>query len=72
MFASKGWKDLIEDLQRLEASIADTRSIKDEADLYRRQGALEMLDYFKGLEQLSEQSYETLKEEKKETQGVLH
>jgi hypothetical protein len=44
LFASKGWKQFIEDIEGNRTLMSDITSIKDANDLYYRKGCLDILD----------------------------
>jgi hypothetical protein len=44
LFASKGWKQFIEDIEGNRTLMSDITSIKDANDLYYRKGSLDILD----------------------------
>lgn len=62
MFSTKGWKDLIEDVESLKKPIEDIRTVKTGDMLHYRKGQLDMLDWFLGLKEISEKAYQDLKE----------
>lgn len=62
MFASKGWKDLMEDLESRIEAIESIRGIKNSDELFKRQGELDCLEWLTSLEELSNDVYNELKE----------
>lgn len=62
MFSTKGWQDLVEDIQELKKPIADIRTIKTDESLHFRRGQLDIIDWFLGLKEISEKSYQELKD----------
>lgn len=64
MFASQGWKDLIEDIDSRIESISSIKAVKDIEQLRQRQGELDTLDWLKSLPSLSREVYEQLMESK--------
>lgn len=62
MFASQGWKDLIEDIDERIAAISSIMAVRDIEQLRQRQGELETLEWLKSLPQLSRDVYEELME----------
>ena len=63
MFATKGWKDFIEDIQvRIEA-IQTIKGVKDLETLFVRQGELDTLEWIKSLPEISTETFEKLKDE---------
>lgn len=61
MFASKGWKDLMEDMKERILAIESIRGVKDSDELFKKQGELECLDWLTSLEELSKDVYNDLK-----------
>lgn len=62
MFASQGWKDLIEDIDERIGSISSIKTVKDIEQLRVRQGELETLEWLKSLPELSNEVYKQLSE----------
>lgn len=62
MFASQGWRDLLEDIDERIAAISSIMAVKDIEQLRTRQGELETLEWLKSLPQLSRDVYEELME----------
>lgn len=60
MFSSQGWKDLIEDVEKMKQT---TNSIVglDEKKLFFRQGELSIIQWLLGLEDISKAVFEELK-----------
>ena len=63
MMGSKGWKDLIDDVQALHDSYDRVNSIASPDDFYFRKGQLDILQWILSLKAVSEQTYEELKNE---------
>ena len=63
MFASKGWNDLIEDIDARIDAISSIKGIKDFATLNIRQGELDALEWLKSLPNVSSAAYEELQGE---------
>ena len=63
MFASKGWNDLIEDIDARIDAISSIKGIKDFATLNLRQGELDALEWLKSLPSVSSATYEELQGE---------
>ncbi len=61
MFASKGWVDLIEDIQQMRNATDTVASIDDLRKLGVRQGEVSMMDWFLSIQRISEEAYEELK-----------
>lgn len=64
MFASKGWRDLIEDIDDRIESISSIKDVKDIEQLRQRQGELDTLEWLKSLPSMSREVYEQLMENK--------
>jgi hypothetical protein len=64
MMSSKGWKDLIEDLQIIINSYSNVMAIDNEKDLFKKQGQLDILLWLSNLKQESERAWEELNNEK--------
>lgn len=64
MFASQGWKDLVEDMKALQSEVTKIENIKDEKDLWFRRGQLDILDLIVNRKQMCEKVYEELQNEK--------
>jgi hypothetical protein len=62
MMASKGWHQLIEDIQIMRDNYANIASINTAEELHYRKGQLDILDWLISLKQVSETSYEDLKQ----------
>lgn len=63
MMGSKGWIDLIDDVQALHDSYDKVNSIASPDDFYFRKGQLDILQWILSLKAVSEQTYEELKNE---------
>ena len=63
MMASKGWKDLLEDFNKLKANINDVTLTTDTQDLYFRKGQLDILDLILKRKEACEKVYEELLDE---------
>ena len=63
MMATQGWADLVEDFQRLKASINDVTLTTDTQDLFYRKGQLDILDLILKRKETAEQVYEELDNE---------
>lgn len=64
MFASQGWRDLLDDIETRIESISSIKAVKDIEQLRQRQGELETLEWLKSLPSLSREVYEQLMENK--------
>ena len=62
MFTTKGWKDLVEDVQKIKDSIK-VEDIQDEKTLFARKGELRIMNWLINLKDVSEQAYQELKNE---------
>lgn len=60
MFASSGWKDLIDDIKKIKAN-TDKLSGVTVDNLRFKQGELSIIDWLINLESLSEDTYQQLK-----------
>ena len=63
MMSTDGWKDLIDDIDVMAASINNITTVNDEKDLQFKKGELSILTWLKTLRQVSEQAYEELQNE---------
>jgi hypothetical protein len=62
MMGSDGWKDLVEDIDSMIASLNNIAVISDEQSLQFKKGELSILTWLKTLRQVSERAYEELNE----------
>ena len=60
MFASKGWKYLLDDFSKLKANINDVTLTTDTQDLFFRKGQLDILDLILKRKEACEKVYEEL------------
>lgn len=60
MMSSKGWKDLIEDVQGMYDATNQISSIDNFEGFHKRKGQLDILQWILSLKQVSEQTYEEL------------
>lgn len=63
MFASKGWKYLLEDLQKLKDQVSNIRTVEDAQQLYFRQGQIDIIDLLLNRAKTCEEVYDQLKDE---------
>lgn len=63
MFTSKGWKDLIEDLTKMHKVTSDINNYNDDKAFWLAKGEVRILNWFLQLEELTEEAYNSLKEE---------
>jgi hypothetical protein len=64
MFATQGWRDLLEDLQKIKDSINDISTVGNEQSLFYRKGQLDILDLVLQRKVVCEKTYEELANEK--------
>ena len=62
MMGSDGWKDLVEDIDIMIASLNNISVISDEQSLQFKKGELSILTWLKTLKEVSERAYEELNE----------
>ena len=62
--STKGWKDFIEDAQNMFDSYNAISTVESFEDFHKRKGQLDILQWILSLQQVSEQTYEELKDEK--------
>jgi hypothetical protein len=60
--ATKGWLDLMEDVDNMINSLNNISTIPDEKSLQFKKGELSILTWLKTLKQVSTQAYEELNE----------
>ena len=60
MMATDGWKDLIEDAQKIFDALNNVLPIQNESELNLKKGQLDILQWLLNLKGSSEQSYEQL------------
>lgn len=63
MFSTKAWKELMVDVRGMMEATDKVSSIKDEKDLYFRQGELSIMRWILSIQQVSEDAYEGLRNE---------
>lgn len=63
MFSSKGWKDLIEDINSMLVSTNTLDGIDTDSKLHFRKGEISILKWIIGIEQMSETAYKELQDE---------
>jgi hypothetical protein len=64
MFATAGWKDLLEDLKVLEDSVNTLSTVDNEQTLFFRKGQLDILELLFQRKAMCEKAYEDLQNEK--------
>ena len=62
MMSHPGWKDLIEDLQKMADQYSDIRNTSGSFNIEFRKGQVDILDYLLNLKPLSERAWEELNE----------
>jgi hypothetical protein len=62
MMATKGWRDLMEDIQKVKTNYNDLSTVTDTQDLYFRKGQLDILNWLLGLKGSYEKTYEDLQQ----------
>jgi crotonobetainyl-CoA:carnitine CoA-transferase CaiB-like acyl-CoA transferase len=60
--ATEGWRDLMEDVERMIEPLNNISTIADEKSLQYRKGELSILTWLQNLKQVSERAYEDLNE----------
>ena len=60
--ATVGWRDLMEDVERMIEPLNNIATIADERSLQYRKGELSILTWLQNLKQVSERAYEDLNE----------
>lgn len=63
MFASKGWRDLMEDVEKMFDALENLGAVKDLDDLRHKQGELSIIRWLIGIEDISRKAFEDLKNE---------
>ena len=64
MMATPGWRDLIDDIEKIKESLNNISVVENEKDLQFKKGELSILTWLSTLKQDSEQAYEDLQDEK--------
>lgn len=60
MMSTEGWKDLMEDVDKIIASLNNISTIDSEKDLQFKKGELSILTWLRNLKQISERAYEEI------------
>lgn len=63
MFSERGWKDLIEDVVKIQQTVNTISGIPDAKTLHFKQGELSILNWLLNLEESSNEAYTELKGE---------
>jgi hypothetical protein len=58
--STQGWKDLVEDIDKIIVSLNNISVVSDEKDLQFKKGELSILTWLKNLKQISERAYEEI------------
>lgn len=66
MMATKGWQDLLEDLDMMLKSTDTLGGIDTEQQLWFRKGEISIMNWIKNLKESSTEVYEQLQEESKD------
>lgn len=64
MMSSQGWKDLVEDAEKLVDIYNNIQSIDSEKDLWYKKGQLDILNWLVELKGVSERAWEDLNDQK--------
>ncbi|CAB4136660.1 hypothetical protein UFOVP308_42 [uncultured Caudovirales phage] len=60
MMSTKGWKDLVEDVDKIIVSLNNISTIDSEKDLQFKKGELSILTWLVNLKEISERAYEEI------------
>jgi hypothetical protein len=60
MMSNQGWLDLMEDVDKIIASLNNISTIDSEKDLQFKKGELSILTWLRNLKQISERAYEEI------------
>lgn len=71
MMATKGWKDLMEDLDKMLAATNNLNGVDDEKQLWFKKGELSILYWLMNLKDASTEVYESLQAEETENAQTL-
>lgn len=64
MMATPGWRDLVEDIEKIIETVNQISGIDGEKELHFKKGELSILTWLKTLKEVSERAYEDLRDEK--------
>jgi len=67
MMITRGWSDLMDDVQKMFDATNDITSVQDEKTLHYRRGELSMMRWLLALKEVSEQTYQQLKDDDEAT-----
>ena len=60
MMSTQGWKDLVEDFDKIIVSLNNISTIDSEKDLQFKKGELSILTWLVNLKEISERAYEEI------------
>jgi len=60
MMSNQGWADLMEDVDKIIASLNNISTIDSEKDLQFKKGELSILSWLRNLKEISERAYEEI------------
>ena len=60
MMSTQGWKDLVEDIDKIIVSLNNISVVSDEKDLQFKRGEFSILTWLKNLKEISERAYEEI------------
>ena len=60
MMSTKGWRDLVEDVDKIIVSLNNISVVSDEKDLQFKKGELSILTWLVNLKEISERAYEEI------------
>ena len=60
MMSTNGWKDLVEDVDKIIVSLNNISTIDSEKDLQFKKGELSILTWLVNLKEISERAYEEI------------
>lgn len=63
MFTSKGWEDLLEDIEPMVSNYSDITTVTTVEELYLNKGRMDILNWLVGMKALTEKAYEDLNED---------
>ncbi len=69
--SSKGWKDLMDDVQDMVRATNDISGVMDEKTLHFRRGELSIMRWLLNLEAVSRDSYENLQKEERNAEETF-
>lgn len=70
MFAERGWRDLIEDVVKIQQAVNSISGIPDAKALHFKQGELSILNWLLNLEATSLETYNEMKGENANSDGL--